>query len=1020
MTVLTLSNARVANILSAWKNTQDPGEGCNVMCGLFGSLTPNTLENQRGQAVMQYLFSSPTVVCNVAVLFSLERLCVIHDGVSVEMPPNTDTFTYTSIRLDDNTGEELSSFLAGSTVGLCQKELTIQEGEFATKLIHLIRSIVPAERTMEVAPLLGELLFVKDESAVSCVEKAAGLCNAVFRRFARGLIEEEIQKTSPKTLSSIRDELSKKLEMPNTVKGLETLDTSQFSIASGLTTCVMHRGTYKSSIQTTEVSTQPLRGDVIVIRYGVKNCGFTAFLARTLIVEANAPPTAKEAYKFVYSISEKVIELLRVGAKLNDVYEAAMEYARTTNETLAGYLLKSLGFSTGLLVLEARGSISEKGKAVVEDGMTFVVRVVLEGVVDGSGETFDVELSDTVTVNGGGAQLNTKTSRKVEEILYEGDAQEEAFNIATRDLHKITRQGQSSVPLLSRESARDEKLRSLLRELHTELIAAGGKKATSTATEELRVYEVGRVSYGDVIPYPKESSFPPQARNGIYVHVDKEVVFFPVCNGVAAFHAVTINKVDIKPEGEYVTCTFTFHSLQEANVAYRLNRTKIFVKELSYRAPRDVFTEVKIAIQGIHQRIKNRDTERRRASASAGGSKLSVTPNPLRLPQIKIRPTATTGRQNKDCIGNLELHQNGLRFSYIGGSPIDLLFDNMKHVIFQPAVNAIRVIYHITLKKGIEIARKNVDEVQFVADVMESSEGVTGARRSYTEEIAAEEREQMRISETNKQFMRFAQAVEKMSNMKTQIPVSNFSFDGVHAKGLTTFKANREVLWAISDRPPFTQRVADIEVVSLERVIPGGSTFDMSLIFKDYSKPAVTITTIPRSSLEAIKDWCLAARLYYMETTVNPNWKVVLKTILDDAEWDPWRPGAGWAVLNNDNDGDEEEEGDEETDSDDSTYNEEEDEETDETGSSFLEDDEESEPDNSDGDDDESALSWDEMERRAEAHDRKRGYESDDDDERPRKKPHVANTARAAPLPTRGKAPRMPNPGSAVPPPRRF
>ncbi|RNF09260.1 transcription factor-like protein [Trypanosoma rangeli] len=1019
MSALNLSEARLAGILSSWRKAQPTTERFEVVGCIFGALTPSTLENQRSQAVLQYLFNSPTMVCDVAVFFSFEKLCVVHNGVPVELPPTTDSYAYTAVRYDETFADVFSSFLASAAVGLCQKELAIQEGEFASKLIPVLRSLIPAERTVEVAPLLGEFLFVKDEAALSCVEKAAGLCSAVFRRFVRGLIEEEIQKANPKALSSLQEEVTNKLQMPSTVKGLERLDTSQFSIASGLTPCVMHRGTYEPQIQLTKLTTQPLRGDIIVVRYGVKNCGYTAFIARTLIVEANAPPNAKDAYQFIYSVSEKVMELLRVGTKLNEVYTAVMNYATATDEALAKHLPTSLGFSTGLMVLEARGTISGKGTVTVADGMTFVVRVTLEGVPDGSGDSFDMELSDTVSIKDSAAQLNTKTSRKLEEILYDAEVQEEAFNVTTRELNKITRQGQSSVPLMSREAARDERLKSLLRELHAELIAAGGKKATAAAMEELRVYEMGRLAYGDIVPYPKEGSFPPQARHDIYVHVEKEVVFLPVCGDVAAFHASTINKVDVKPEGEYVTCTVTFHSMQEANIAYRLHRTKIFLKELSYRAPQDVFSELKIAIQGIHQRIKNRDTERRRISTTAGGAKLNITPNSLRLPQVKIRPSATTGRQNKECIGNLELHQNGLRFSFIGGAPIDMLFENIKHIIFQPAVNSIRVIYHITLKKGVEIARKSVDEVQFVADVMESSEAVTGARKSYDEEIAAEEREQVRISETNKQFMRFAQAVEKMSNIKTQIPVSNFSFEGVHAKGLTTFKANREVLWAISDRPPFTQRVTDIEVVSLERVIPGGSTFDMSLIFKDYKKPAVTITTIPRSSLEVIKDWCLASRLYYMETSVNPNWKVVLKTILDDTDWDPWRPGSGWAVLNNDFDGDEEEEDEEDSESDDSTYNEEDDEESDETGSSFLED-EESEPDNSDDEDEESAVSWDEMERRAEAQDRKRGYTSDDDDDRLRKRARVGDASRAAPLPTRGKAPRMPNPGSAVPPPRKF
>ncbi|KAG8349082.1 hypothetical protein TRVL_00112 [Trypanosoma vivax] len=1015
MATLTLSEARLSGILDAWRRYDSAELKCSVMCCLFGESAPSVLENQRGQAVLQHLFSSPTTVCNVALFFSQSKLLLVHGGCSIKLPPSSDSYTYTALQLDDNCPEALSQFLSGATVGVCHKELCIQEGEFASKLISGVRELVPTDKFVEVAPVLGEFLFVKDEVALTCIEKAAGLSNTVFRRFVRGLIETEMQKTNPKTLSSIREELANKLEAPNTVVGLETLDISQFAIAC-LTPCVMHRGTYDSQINVTEVSTQPLQRDIIVVRYGVKNCGYTAFIGRTLIVEGNVPERVKDAYRFVHSVSDAVVERLRSGTKLSDVYEGVIKHATSIDSALTAHLPKSLGFSTGLLVLEARGSISPKGTAVVADGMAFVVRITLETVPDGADGTFGLELSDTVTIKDGAAQLNTKTARKLEEILYSDIVQEGAFESSKRDLNKITRTGQSGVPLISKEAGREEKLKTLLKELHAELTAAGGKKAIVSAGEELRLQEVGRLSHGDVVPYPKESAFPPQAHSGaVYVDIEKEVVFFPICGSTAAFHVATINKVDIKLEGDQVSCTFLFHSLQEANVAYRLNRTKIFVKELSYRARRDIFTEVKIAIQGIHQRIKNRDAERRRVSAMAGGAKLNIVPNALRLPQVKIRPTATVGRQNKDCVGNLELHQNGLRFSYIGGASIDILFENVKHIIFQPAVNSIRVIYHITLKKGVEIARKSVDEVQFVADVMESSESVAIARKSYEEEIAAEEREQMRISDTNKQFMRFAQAVEKESNLKTHIPVSNFSFEGVHTKGLTTFKANREVLWAITDRPPLTQRVSEIEVVSLERVLPGGSTFDMSLIFKDYSRPVTTITTIPRSSLEAIKDWCLASRLYYMETTVNPNWKVVLKTILEDPEWDPWRPGAGWAVLNDDV-GEDEEDDDDDDDDDDSTYVEES-EESDETGSSFL-DDEESEPDDSDEEDDESVLSWDELERRAEEQDRKRGYTSDEDDDRPRKRPRVSGPPPAHA--GRKTAPRMPPTSRAVPPPRRF
>nr|CCC89921.1 conserved hypothetical protein [Trypanosoma congolense IL3000] len=1023
MSSIILSEARLQGILSAWGAFPSTTASCTVVCCVFGKLTPDTLENQRGQAMLQYLFTSPKAISDVALFFSPSKLLVVHEGHTIELPPSTEDYTYCVASLDDKCSETLLSFLGDAMVGVCQKELGLQEGDFATKLITIIREIVPAERTVEVAPLLGELLFVKDEAALLCIEKAAGLCNAIFRRFVRKMIADEMQKSNPEALSTLREELTKKLEMPNTVVGLETLDISQFSIASGLTPCIMHRGTYNSQINVTEVSTQPLKSDIIVIRYGTKNCGHTAFIARTLIVEKNAPPNAKDAYTFAYDISDKVMKLLQVGSRLSDIYEEVMTYANTTNAELAGLLPKSLGFSTGLLVLEPRGTISARGTATVANGMAFVIRIVLEGVPDGSGGgTFDLELSDTVTVKNDTALLNTKAPRKLEDITYDEEENEEgAFENSKRDLSKITRQGQSNVPLLSREAVREEKLKTLLRELHAEMVASGGKKTTTSASEELRIHEIARVSNGEVIPYKDESMFPQEARaGGIHVDMAKEVVFFPVCGSLAAFHASTINKIDIKQEGDHVVAVFTLHSLQEGNIAYRLNRTKIFVKELTYRAGRDIFTDIKIAIQGIHQRIKNRDADRRQRSSSSASARLVLNPNAIRLPQVKIRPPATTGRYNKECVGNVELHGNGLRFSYIGGTPIDILFENVKHFIFQPAVNAVRVVYHVTLKKSVEISRKSVDEVQFIADVMESSENVMAGRKSYEEEIAAEERELMRVSDTNKQFMRFAQSVEKVSNIKTQIPVSNFSFEGVHAKGLTTFKANREVLWSIIDRPPFTQRVEDIEVVSLERVIPGGSTFDVTLIFKDYHKQPASITTVPRSSLESIKDWCLAARLYYMETSVNPNWKVLLKTLSEDEEWEPWNPSAGWAVLNDDIEGGED--GSDDSDSDDTTYEEEET-DSDETGSSFL-DDEESESETGDDEgDSESVVSWDELERRAEAHDRKRGYDSDGSSGRPRKKARTAAPSRQPPQqpPTAGRAVRrFPPMGTAVPPPRRF
>ena len=283
-----------------------------------------------------------------------------------------------------------------------------------------------------------------------------------------------------------------------------------------------------------------------------------------------------------------------------------------------------------------------------------------------------------------------------------------------------------------------------------------------------------------------------------------------------------------------------------------------------------------------------------------------------------------------------------------------------------------------------------------------------------------------RIQQTHRQFIAFAHAVQERSKIMTQLPIAQFAFDGVHARSMTTFKASREVLWAVTDTPAFTQSVEDVEVVSFERVIPNGATFDMSLIPKDYNKPVITISSIPRTSLDHIKDWCLSVRLYYMETTVNPNWRVTMKDIREDPDWDPWLRGDGWSVLNNEtNDEEDEEEDDDDSDSDSTYYEDEDEESSDSDDSSWLEDEESDVDADSEESDDSSDADWDELERKAVAKDRERRYSDDDDDDRPRRRARTAATAPSAaptaPVSRPTKMPvKMPPRGAGVPPARRF
>lgn len=1033
----TVSSTRLESLINAFfKEAKEKGDAAATQCGavafVFGELTPSTLENQRGQAITRYLLQAPSPVQNVAIVITPTKTVVLHTAevAPPTLPSHTFESTIELARFQDAVRSALEG--SGLKLGVAQKELEIQEGSFISPVVSFLKNC--GTEMMEAAACFGELLFRKDDKAQASVEKAAGLANTIFRRYVKGLLERHVCSTR-ETLSigELREELCDKLQRPDTIDGLESLNTSEFTIAAGLPACILNRSIYDPRIQVDaeelyqKCASQPLNADVLTVRYGTKHLGYTAFMARTILIESKAPEGAKKAYEFAFSVMDHLLTLLTPGKPLSSVFSETMSFATATDPVLAAYLQPNFGFNTGLVVLENRGSISPKATATVEDGMCFVVRVVLDKIKETRTEEgseariYHIELADTVMVRGGAVDLRTKAFRKVEEVLYEEDAEDDLDNeenTRKRDLSKITRQGVSGTIMVSREAQREEQLRQLLTELHAEFLAAGGKKGTQISTEEVSATEIGQLALGEL-----HCADPPPSEANDFITINKanKVVWFPVYGKPCPFHASTISKVELKKEGDRFQFVVTFHTLQEANIAFRLNRTKAFLKELVYSASKDVFSEVQSTIQVLQQTIKNADAARKRGLVEAVGGKLITVPNPVRLPQIKMRPPIGVRRPNQGCVGNLDLHQNGLRFTYVAGtlSHIDIPFDNIKHVIFQPAVNSVMVCYHITLKKAVFGGKTPTTEIQFIAEVMESSEAATGVRRTYEEEIQAEEREEARVRETNKQFVAFARAVEERSKIRTQFPTTNFTFDGVHSKAMSTFKASRDVLWAVTDWPPFTLTVADVEVVSLERVIAGNNTFDMAFIMKDYNKPVVTINSVPRKSLEAIKDWCLSCRLYYMETSVNPNWRVALKDIREDSEWEPWQVGTGWSVLNNEDDDEEGEDYD--SDDSDSTYNEEEDEETSsDESSSFLEDEE---SDISSASESDSGLDWEDLERKAKEQDRKFNYSDDDDEGRPKKRARLSSAPqRSAPSHPSGAVPRS-TPvahSGAVPPPRRF
>lgn len=70
--------------------------------------------------------------------------------------------------------------------------------------------------------------------------------------------------------------------------------------------------------------------------------------------------------------------------------------------------------------------------------------------------------------------------------------------------------------------------------------------------------------------------------------------------------------------------------------------------------------------------------------------------------------------------GEVEIHVNGIRYASTvrGDQKVDVLFDNIKHLFFQPCNHELVVLIHIHLKDAIIIGKKKTVDVQFFREVI--------------------------------------------------------------------------------------------------------------------------------------------------------------------------------------------------------------------------------------------------------------------------------------------------------------
>lgn len=174
-------------------------------------------------------------------------------------------------------------------------------------------------------------------------------------------------------------------------------------------------------------------------------------------------------------------------------------------------------------------------------------------------------------------------------------------------------------------------------------------------------------------------------------------------------------------------------------------------------------------------------------------------------------------------------------------------------------------------------------------------------------------------------------------------------------------------LVALSDFPFFVINNADIESVYFERVSLQTKNFDMAIIFRDFHT-FKRINSIPRESIDLIKQYLSEIGVIFSEGLIPMNWNNVLGSIRDDFE--AFLEGGAWRFLQDDQEHGSEG-GDASEDGADSEFDDESEDESEDDDSEFSgEEDEDGYSSEVDADESDG-LDWAEMEQQAYEDDKK-------------------------------------------------
>ncbi|KAJ7929292.1 FACT complex subunit SPT16 [Mycena leptocephala] len=1015
-------NSRVQRIYDGWRDAAQNEDyssiaGADALLLFAGDPAPEDEPTRKGTSVQLWLlgyeFPSTLILFEeqqITILSSASKAKILSqiEGSSNGVPVQILAQAKGKEPANDALPRFFALYASKKRVGTLQKE--VHRGKLFDEWKKLLAGASEKPELVDMAPALSAFMAVKDADELKSLQLAGIITSTLLKHYVTDKLESILDKESKITHEVLSAQIEARLgsgegdnakppdaKVWNKGKGLGDVDWGLVEFC--YPPIIISRSSSSGyDLRYTAESTEDniSHKGVLLVAFGLRYKSYCANVGRTFIVDPT--PEQEAQYSLLLALQQDLLTKIKDGISAREAYQAALTFVKEKNPELEKNFQKNIGFGTGVEFRDSPYLLSPKNTRTLKENMTFSLGLGFADLVDATGNKYALQLVDTIKVESNKSVLLTDGARSIKDTMFfltPEDAEDKPKKkppviprnkngsppkktVAGKVLRNQTRRTQDEV-----HQTAAAKLAEHQRELHDQLQAAGVEKYSEEGEgkegKEGKGWKKFRVTRGRLI------------------HVDRKAqsVILPIHGYAVPFHINTIKNASKNDEGEFTYLRINFQT--PGQLAGKKEDTPFedpdatFIRSVVFRSPDNHrFDSICKQITDLKKEANKREQQKKEMADVIEQDNLVELKSrrPAKMPEAFIRPAL----DGKRLAGEVEIHQNGVRYMSPNGQKVDILFSNVKHLFFQPCDHELLVIVHLHLKAPIMIGKKKTLDVQFVREATDAQFDETGNRKRKhrygdEDEIEQEHHERKRRQMLNKEIEAFAQKIADAAtasngdSLDLDIPFRELSFEGVPFRTSVRLQPTTECLVHLTDPPFLVVTLAEIEIASLERVQYILKQFDLCFIFKDFSRPPLHINSIQSSSMDDVKNWLMvnsSVDIPMTESPVNFNWGPIMKTI-NDSPYDFFQ-GGGWSFLGRGNGADSDHSDGSESDDDESAYGDS-DGGSDESGSDFG-----------------GGEDWDELERKAAKSDLKRAdgtkkRDSDDsDDDKPKKKKSPAKS----------------------------